>query len=293
MSEGHGHENHWEGFLAGRAVAVCVNVMLEGWSPGTWPKIGPMGNPIGESVIDHQALSWAAYGIETGIDGIRRELSRAGVPATVFASGMFTETAPGVLRSLAAEGYEIAAHAWSQDQSMPLLSWEAEQQLVVKCFDSLARLLGEGPRGWLSPRCTPGYRTHRTLTQAGFDWWADVFDADVPYLLDSPEGSIVAFPFQMELNDLPHRIRFGLPYYDFLLRWREELQAARDAVTPRWIDLTLHAHISGRPSGLSMLRSILDEAVSSPDLWITTRSELLAAYVSSGTVSRRNKSLES
>ena len=65
------------------------------------------------------------------------------------------------------------------------------------------------PLGWLSPRCTPSAHTSRLLARAGFRWHADMFDADLPYRIDTAEGSLVGMPFTMEVNDMPLYVRYG------------------------------------------------------------------------------------
>ena len=51
----------------GKRIAVVFNVCLEAWSDGKAPGISPMGNPLPAGVLDTMAISWAAYGVTTGI----------------------------------------------------------------------------------------------------------------------------------------------------------------------------------------------------------------------------------
>ena len=51
----------------GKRIAVVFNVCLEAWSDGKAPGISPMGNPLPAGVLDTMAISWAAYGVRTGI----------------------------------------------------------------------------------------------------------------------------------------------------------------------------------------------------------------------------------
>jgi hypothetical protein len=36
-----------------------------------------------------------------------------------------------------------------------------------------------------------------------------MFDADVPYRIDTADGSLVGMPFTMEVNDMPLYVRYG------------------------------------------------------------------------------------
>jgi len=277
---------------SGKRTALCLNIMYEKWSPGTWPLIGPMGNPLGPGIEDLQALSWSDYGNNAGIWRIREVLATAGVHATIFTSGLLAVDAPESLLAMSSDGHEIAAHGWSQDQIHPKLGGELERKMIYRTRDALSSLTGVAPRGWISPRCTPSDDTARLLSEAGFEWWGDVFDSDRPYRLGWPLDELLAFPFQMELNDLPHRIRYGRSYDELLTLWRWELAAAKELEEPCWIDLTLHAHVSGHPGGLKFLRNLLSEVKSMPEIWVATRSEVLASHrglTSGGSTGRREQ----
>ena len=50
-----------------KRIAVVFNVCLEQWSDGKAPGISPMGNPLPAGVLDTMAISWAAYGVKTGM----------------------------------------------------------------------------------------------------------------------------------------------------------------------------------------------------------------------------------
>jgi peptidoglycan/xylan/chitin deacetylase (PgdA/CDA1 family) len=85
----------WPG---GKRIAVMVNVMFEQWSAGVAPGIGPMGNPLANGV-DHQAMSWAAYGVRQGIWNVLSVLDEFQVRANVFASGIIGQSAPDTVRA--------------------------------------------------------------------------------------------------------------------------------------------------------------------------------------------------
>src|ERR1043166_6483250 len=66
-----------------KRIAVVFNVCLEAWSDGKAPGISPMGNPLPHGVLDTMAISWAAYGVKSGIyrilDGFARHRAKASV----------------------------------------------------------------------------------------------------------------------------------------------------------------------------------------------------------------------
>ena len=65
-------------------------------------------------------------------------------------------------------------------------------------------------RGWLSPRGTSRKETPLLLAQAGYRWYGDVFDSDLPYLKKAGNGTIVAIPLGTDVNDMAF-MKYGNP----------------------------------------------------------------------------------
>jgi hypothetical protein len=103
----------------------------------------------------------------------------------------------------------VAAHGWSQGTLPPYLTPEQEAADITRCVAALMAASGSAPTGWLSPRCTPSAATSGLLAAQGFHWHADMFDADLPYPIDTPSGVLVGVPFTMEVNDMPLYVRYG------------------------------------------------------------------------------------
>jgi len=266
----------------GRRLAVVVNVMYEQWSPGSAPGIGPMGNPLGGGALDYQALSWSDYGARTGIGRLLDQLDSAGVRASVYASGILAETAPETIAAVTAAGHELCAHAWSQDVLLPLLDEAAERDDIARSTEALALAGGVRPVGWMSPRCTPSGRTASLLAAAGYRWTGDVFDAELPYLLDTAGGPIAALPFGLDVNDLPLFVRYGAPARELFERFAYLLGALRREGRPAYLDVTVHAHLAARPAGARALAEILELAATTPECCFATRGEIVDALVGRG-----------
>lgn len=268
-----------------RTVAVVVNVMLEQWAPETAPGLGPMGNPLPHEVLDHQALSWARYGTRTGARKLLTLLGERSVPATFYVSGIIADEQPELVAEIAGRGHEIAAHGWAQNIVPATLDVQAERAQIGRSLSALAAAAGTAPAGWISPRCTPSADTAQLLAEAGLVWFGDVFDADDPYLIETSQGSIVGLPFGMEVNDLPMMVRYGEPAREFLNTFESVLEAALAEGRPAHIDVTVHAHVGGRPVGRRQLDLLLALAARE-DVWIATRRQLAEHFLS--TLSQRN-----
>lgn len=260
----------------GQRLAVTINVMYEQWSPGTAPGIGPVGNPLPAGATDYQALSWSDYGHRTGIWRLLDLLSQFEVHASVYPSGILAETAPDTVKAVVDGGHELCGHSWSQDVIAATLREDDERALIERTVGALESVAGRRPAGWISPRCTPSAVTARLLAEAGFRWFGDVFDTDLPYLIDTAAGPIVGLPFDLDVNDMPLHIRYGQPHRALDAAFHDTLDGLRTENRKAYLDVTVHAHIAGRAAGRAALRRILEDLRSADDCWVATRGELAA-----------------
>jgi peptidoglycan/xylan/chitin deacetylase (PgdA/CDA1 family) len=264
----------WPG---GRHVAVVFNVAFEGWSDGKAPGIGPMGNPLPGGIFDTNALLWGHYGSVRGLDRLMRVLDRAKTRGSVMVSGVFAERIPKIVKSIADAGHEIIAHAYAQEIIPAKFNADEDRAHIAKTTALLESAIGRKIEGWISPRGTPGADTARLLLEAGYKWQGDVFDDDRPYIQTFDKGSIVAIPLAMEINDLPHAMRFGRSPRQFIELFDDNLTAAlADKDEATIVDVTAHCHCYGRPAGAWAYEAIAKSVRERDDIWLTTRDEITA-----------------
>jgi peptidoglycan/xylan/chitin deacetylase (PgdA/CDA1 family) len=264
------------GWPADRQIALSVSVMLEGWTDDSAPGIGPMGNPLKVGVLDLQGQSWAAYGPQVGAWRLLDTLGAAGVKAVFYISGILAQRYPDLLKAIVGAGHEVAAHSWGQNIIPAYQSREDEQSDLQRCISALQTASGMRPRGWISPRCTPSQNTSALLAEAGFAWHGDIFDADLPYRMTTSAGQLMAVPFTMEVNDMPLYIRYGNEPEAFTRILQRILeQSAQASRRPFCLDLTVHAHVFGRPFGtIEFARSLALAREHQASTWLTDHGTL-------------------
>jgi peptidoglycan/xylan/chitin deacetylase (PgdA/CDA1 family) len=251
--------------------AVFVNVAFEAWRPGHAPGVSPMGNPLPAGMFDTQARSWGDYGFRRGIWRLLDILREHDVRATFLTSGVLSDLAPEAVAAVAEQGHAICAHGWSQGDFAAADDPHAERSAIVATRDALAKVTGAPPRGWMSPRGTCSANTVGLLAEAGFSWFGDAFDEDKVY---AGEAGLVTIPFTMEVNDLPLRMKQGLPADQFVTSFDQMLAATRRfADGGLHLDVTVHTHLSGRPVGAYYFERVLEKVKALPDAWIATRDE--------------------
>ena len=267
------------GWPADRPLAVSLSVMLEGWAEGSAPGVGPMGNVLRPGLVDLQARSWAEYAAKVGAWRILDLIDQAGLRATFYTSGVVAERYPDLVRAIAARGHAVAAHGWSQGTLPVSLTPEQEAADIAACRDVLAAAAGTAPLGWLSPRCTPSADTSRLLAGAGFAWHADMFDQDLPSWIETPAGRILGMPFTMEVNDMPLYVRYGNEPAAFARTLGAILDGWPRLGSPAaCLDITVHAHVFGRPYGALALLDALEAARRAPCCRLTSHAELARGW---------------
>jgi peptidoglycan/xylan/chitin deacetylase (PgdA/CDA1 family) len=267
------------GWPADRPLAVSVAVMLEGWAAPDAPGVGPMGNVLRPGVVDLQARSWAEYGAKAGAWRLLDLLDQEGVRAVFYTSGVVAERFPDLPAAIAARGHRVAAHGWSQGTLPAYLTPEAEAADIARCVDVLTQTAGQHPGGWLSPRCTPSAVTPALLARAGFRWHAEMFDSDLPYPIATEAGPLLGVPFTMEVNDMPLYVRYG--------NEPEAFTRTLGKIVDNWprlgspfacLDVTVHAHVFGRPYGAIALLDSLALLRRSSLCWLTDHARLAEVY---------------
>ncbi len=257
----------------GKFTAVVFNVCLEAWSDGKAPGISPMGNPLPPGVLDTMAISWAAYGVNRGIYRLLDGFARHRALASVMVSAVIAERAPDAVKAVADAGHEVLSHSYAMDVIPALLSDEDERRNIARCTVLLEKASGRKIEGWLSPRGTSRTETPRLLAEAGYRWYGDVLDDDLPYVKSYGDKRIVAIPLGTDVNDMQF-MKYGNAPKTMLESFNENVAIAKEKGELSIIDVTCHAHIFGHPRGAYYYEKIVEAAAGNPDIWIGTRAQI-------------------
>jgi peptidoglycan/xylan/chitin deacetylase (PgdA/CDA1 family) len=244
--------------------------------------LDPQCGPDGLTPADLKTPE-AYYGMHGGLASLRAVLDKYRIRATFAASAALADSHPAVLRSLAADGHEIAAHGYlREDVSRLDLSVESERlQRTTACVGAAT---GQRPLGWYSlPRRSDHYAvgaispaTMPLLAECGYRYMGNSLADDVPhYWVYDPNGpkSILAMPYYYHFDDqffllFPTK-GTGLEHADSLARnWRAEMDAQHRR--GRSFSMVLHPYAIGWGHRLKLLDTFLSHATSLPGVWTAT-----------------------
>lgn len=272
----------WPG---GAQIAVTLTVALELWE-GSFVETGyhdgpPVSVPqelLDAGYVDRATLSWQDYGPKRGMWRLLEILDRyPEVHVTAPISGIAIEQYPDLIRAWHERGHEICSHSWAQDVRTWKLSTDEEEANISRCSEVTRKVTGEAPTGWISPSAQQGDETLRLLHNAGYLWHGDCSDDDVPYLVDVPGGgSMVAIPYQYDLNDLKIYIK-GMNHAGVYVTWFQQkfdTLYAEGVASPKMINATVHAALYGRPYGSWAFEECIKYARQHSNVWFATRAEI-------------------
>ena len=177
-----------------------------------------------------------------------------------------------LVRSLAAEGHEIAAHGF-RHEDVSALEREEERRRIARTTEILADVAGRKPAGWFSlPRQGDRFavgaispNTMDLLIEAGYDYMGNGLADDIPHYWVTDFASrraILTLPYYYHFDDqfflMFPRKGTGLENPDMLFRnWRAEFDAQYKR--GRYFHMTLHPQHIGWSNRLQMLEEFLAE----------------------------------
>ena len=254
----------------GARIAVMPTVMFETWPEGKAPPYSPMASPLREGVTDRQGISWAEYGGRTGMWRLLDLFASAKVHATICANARAVERYPDVVRAAHAAGHEIAGHSYTQNMFLPYMEAAEEQALIRRCTSIIAGVTGEKPLGWASPRMSPTEHTAGFLATDGFLWHGDYNDTDLPYVVQTSHGKLVA----LQHSDFTDNRAMRSSPRDFLDVYIESFDYLVETGQPEILNLTVHAHFGARPPIAAMVRKILNHMRARGGVWFARHDEV-------------------
>ncbi len=229
--------------------------------------------------------AWRDYGVRVGIWRIMDILQRQGFVATTAVNAEVCEHYPEIIEAGNSLGWEWMAHGPNNSMLFTGMPEEVERPIIAGTLDVLAKCLGKRARGWLSPALTETDVTLDLLAEAGIEYVADWCNDEQPYTMKTRKGSIVALPYTLEVGDIPVFLFNGGSGQDFenmIVDQFDQMYEEGETV-PRFLSIALHPFLVGHPFRARHLERALAHIRKRQDVWITTGSEILDWYKSSGT----------
>jgi allantoinase len=261
-----------EGFAwpNGARIAVAMTCLMENWSGDKGPPFSVQTTSLKPGTHDRAAMTWGTYGGRNGVWRLLKILNEHQVPSTFVANAHSMELAPDAVACMLKSGHEIAAHSYTQDALMAYLSRDEERAIIEKCVAVFKKLTGAPPKGWLSPVLASTAHTEELVAEAGFLWYGDYNNIDLPFCVQTAKGPLVALPHS---DFADHRVLRGSPrdWYDVYKDTFDYLYANEPTA---FLNITVHCHFGGRPLIAAQIDRILKYIRSFSGVWLARHDEL-------------------
>jgi peptidoglycan-N-acetylglucosamine deacetylase len=236
--------------------------------------------PLRDADQSPMRISQGQYGNRQGVPRIRRLLDRHGIRASFFYPAVSALLHPDEIRAVAAEGNEIGIHSWIHEANTKLPPG-VERELTLRAADTLEKVSGQRPVGMRTASWDFSVDTLAIEKELGLLYDSSLMADDEPYELldDGQPTGIVELP--------PEWIRDDAPYFNFV-----RFSALRPYTAPSAVEeiffgefegayqegglflLTMHPHVIGHRSRISMLDRLVSRMKALPGVWFGTHAEV-------------------
>ena len=214
------------------------------------------------------------FGPRVGNWRILRILKQFGVKVSVLGVVRALVQSPDAVAAFLADGHEIVSHGyrWIDYQTVDEPTERAHIRLA---FESITRLTGSPPVGWMTGRPGPNTR-HLLVEHGGLLYDRDSLNDELPYWVSVAGQSHLVIPYSYETNDnrFDHNgfgtsadfERYMIDCFDMLY--------AEGAECPKIMSIGLHDRLIGRPARAMGLVRFLEYVARHDRVWFCTGREI-------------------
>ena len=258
-----------------KSVAVWVCVSLE-WFPIT-PSDTPFRAPghMQTAYPDYRHYTARDYGTRIGFYRLLDAFAKAGVHVSVATNSAIAERYPQIIADIVAGGHEIIAHSTDMNGTIASgLPIEEERALIAQSLDTLERVSGTRPAGWLSIARSQSWNTPDLLRAAGVKYCCDWVNDELPYAFNN---GLINLSLNHELSDrqIITVQQQSVGSYAASMRDAFDWLAGEGG---RMLPLHITPYIMGLPYRIDMFETLLGELTTRPETWFATGGEIVSAW---------------
>lgn len=263
----------------GKRVATWIVVSLE-YFPIV-PSDVPFRAPGHMQTIypDYRHYTARGYGTRVGFYRLLDAFAKAGARVSVAVNAVVAERTPSIIAEIVSGGHEIIAHSTDMNGTFDgSLDEATERGLIVRALDTLERVAGQRPRGWLSIARSQSFATPRLLAEAGVDYVCDWVNDELPYRMSTRAGSIVNIPLNHELSDRQILTVQQQPVDSYAEQLRDAyalLAGEAEMFGGRMLPLHLTPYVIGLPYRIGALEELLGWLSRQDGNWFARGSDIL------------------
>jgi putative urate catabolism protein len=217
-------------------------------------------SPLAESIFE--------YGSRVGVWRVLRIFAKFDVPISILGVATALERNPEATQAFVEAGHEIVSHGYRWID-YHFVDEDKEREHVRLAIETIKRVAGERPVGWMTGR--PGPHTRRLLVEAGgFLYDRDALNDELPYWVQVGDKPHLVIPYSYETNDNRCDQSHGFSHAEDLFHYFRDafdLFYEEGAEHPKLLSIGLHDRLVGRPARAVGLIKFLDYVSKFDRVW--------------------------
>ena len=266
----------WPG---GKSVALWLCVSLE-WFP-ILPSDTPFRAPghMQTAYPDYRHYTARDYGNRVGVYRLLDAFAKVGAVASFATNAAIADRYPELIADIVAGGHEIIAH--STDMNGTIASGvpiDDERALIATSLDTLERVSGTRPRGWLSIARSQSWNTPDLLREAGLTFACDWVNDELPYRFNN---GLINLPLNHELSDrqiITVQQQSADSYAQQMVDACDWLTAEARTHGGRMLPLHLTPYIMALPYRIGALEDLLADLTQRPEVWTASGGAIVDGW---------------
>lgn len=262
------------------SVAVWLCVSLE-WFP-LIPDDTPFRAPghMQTAYPDYRHYTAREYGTRVGVYRLLDAFAKIGVKASIACNSAIAERYPSIVADIVTAGHEIVAHSTDMNGTIASGLPEADERaLIATSLDTLERVSGTRPQGWLSIARSQSWNTPRLLHDAGVRYACDWVNDELPYRFTN---GLINLPLNHELSDR----QIVTVQQQSADSYAQSIRDAFDWLTAeaaregggRMLPLHLTPYIMGLPYRIDAVEALLRDLAGRSEAWFATGGEIVDVW---------------
>jgi peptidoglycan/xylan/chitin deacetylase (PgdA/CDA1 family) len=227
--------------------------------------------------------TWAVrdYGNRVGVFRIMEVLDRHKLRASVALNSDICLHHPEIIEEGNKRGWEWMGHNQSNSRRLNEIPPEEEGAVIRATLDTIERVAGARPRGWLGSGLQETWETLDHLANEGVDYVSDWGpNDDQPYLMKVAGKTLVSVPYSYGIND-KHAFEvasFTTKEFRDIICDQFDTLYRESATIVRVMHIAVHPYLTGLPYRIGALDSALQHICGHSDVWFATGCEIASHY---------------